>query len=157
MDHQQYRVCTQQLWSKARGALHMYREGSAPSGLSRKAENGPVRDPAPSCIHEEFHGQRTYLTYKSSSPGMEFLLKRTTISYSHCGLTSTSWKKKLSFTSPGWAATTEEQKHAAALQIQKFHLQAVKAVLRVHSLVGKFLLSATEWLGRKFIRTNLLE
>lgn len=46
-----------------------------------------------SCIHEEFHGQRTYLTYKSSSPGMEFLLKRTTISYSHCGLTSTSWKK----------------------------------------------------------------
>lgn len=46
-------------------------------------------------IHEGFHGQRTYLTYKSSSLGMELLLNRATISpYGHCGLTSTSWKKR---------------------------------------------------------------
>lgn len=76
---------------------------------------------------------------------MEILPNRDTISpYGHCGLTSTSWEKKLCSTSPGWAATTVEQKHAAALQIQKFHLQVVKFVLRVHGLVGKFLLGATE-------------
>lgn len=54
-------VCTQQLLPGSEPGEHCTctREGSGPSGLSRKTENGPVQDPAPSCTHEEFHGQTT--------------------------------------------------------------------------------------------------
>lgn len=148
-----HRDCTQQLLPGSEPEEHCTwtRQCSDPS------ENDPVQDPAPVLYAWEVWWSENIFSMGSSSPGMEFLLNRvTTSSYGHCGLTSTSWGKKLSSTSPGWAVTTLEQKHAAALYIQKLHLQVVKVVLRVYGLVGKFLLvQQNDWAGSSLGQTYL--
>lgn len=80
-------------YTRARGALQ--ERGQVLLVSQERLRTVLCRTQPLSHIHEGFHGQRTYLTYESSSLGMELLLNRATISpYGHCGLTSTSWKKK---------------------------------------------------------------
>lgn len=104
-------------WIGARGALHMNKKGVRSFWSSQKRLRMLLGRTQPlSCIWGVSWLENTF-NLQNSSPGMEFLLNRATISsYGHCGLTSTSWgKKKLSSTFPGWAVARHWNKNMQQL------------------------------------------
>lgn len=115
----QWPISRQGLHTAAPAWIRATGEGPAPPGPSRNTENGPVQDSALYCAQEEFHGQRMNVqNLQSSSPGMEFLLNRATISsYSHCGLTSTSWENNFP---PHPLAGQLQQRNKNMQQLYKF-------------------------------------
>lgn len=141
-------------WIGARGALHMNKKGVRSFWSSQERLRMLLGRTQPlSCIWGVSWLENTF-NLQNSSPGMEFLLNRATISsYGHCGLTSTSWgKKKLSSTFPGWAVARHWNKN-----MQQLHklCKWSKLYSRVHGLVGKFLRAHNDWAGSSLQQTYL--
>lgn len=96
MDHQHagFAHSSSCLDQSQRSTAHEQERGQVLLVFSRKTENAPVQDPAPVLYTWGVSWLENTFNSQNSSPGVEFLLSRATISsYSHCGLTSTSWGK----------------------------------------------------------------
>lgn len=119
MDHQHagFAHSSSCLDRSQRSTAHEQERGQVLLIFSRKTENAPGQDPAPVLYTWGVSWLENTFNLQNSSPGMEFLLNRATISsYGHCGLTSTSWgKKKLSSTFPGWAVARHWNKNMQQL------------------------------------------
>lgn len=141
-------------WIGARGALHMNKKGVRSFWSSQERLRMLLGRTQPlSCIWGVSWLENTF-NLQNSSPGMEFLLNRATISsYGHCGLTSTSWGKK-NFPPHSLAGQLQDTGTKTCSSFTNF---ASGQSCTQSTWSGGKIPPCTEWLGRKLITTNLLE